>query len=53
MKNGVVEDSNHLNAVVDHIKPYNHECWGGGEHEMLGGGEHKMFCLQKVETEFV
>ena len=39
--------------ITKDIKPYNHECWGGGEHEMLGGGEHKMFCLQKVETEFV
>ena len=47
--------------ITKDIKPYNHECWGGGEHEMLGGGEHKMlgggehkmFCPQKVETEFV
>ena len=39
--------------IIKDIKPYNHECWGGGEHEMLGGGEHKMFCPQKVETEFV
>ena len=39
--------------ITKDIKPYNHECWGGGEHEMLGDGEHKMFCPQKVETEFV
>ena len=39
--------------ITKDIKPYNHECWGGGEHEMLGGGEHKMFCPQKVKTEFV